>query len=414
MGSYCTLYFGERSIMDNKNSPLFTSFFYPEDKQVLHTPNEIEPKYVYKAPVYAVVERLRSTGASISIAKKYHEKYLLELRDNYMNLLNRDEWNSWNKDDVIKSLEIVNKGGFEKWKDLIRQYLVGREPITPTDPFIPNYYVRDEMDLIGMEEIVENSWFGLTNLDDHGFLAILEQIEDKLNTHVTLEYTDLINGGWIKESDELASESPASTILLTEGISDCRFLKTAISLLCPHLSRSFTFLNFEEFKLQASASTLVHTVKALNAAGISNNVVAVFDNDTAAKDAQKNLLSLKLKKNFRVINLPEIQSLRNYPTVGPQGSLNMDVNGFAGSIELYFPTEALKDSSGALFPVIWKGYVEGQKKYQGEIANKHQIQKNFNSIIESIQAGNSSVKDYDFENLKKVLEEIMGFKFLKN
>ena len=61
---------------------------------------------------------------------------------------------------------------------------------------------------------------------------------------------------------------------------------------------------------------------------------------------------------------------RRYPTVGPQGNLQMDVNGLACSIELYLGRSALSGSSGDLRPVRWTAFNDRLQRYQGEIEGK--------------------------------------------
>jgi hypothetical protein len=45
---------------------------------------------------------------------------------------------------------------------------------------------------------------------------------------------------------------------------------------------------------------------------------------------------------------PEIDIARDYPTLGTNGLSHMDVNGLAGSIELYLGADVLRDSDGVL------------------------------------------------------------------
>jgi hypothetical protein len=76
-----------------------------------------------------------------------------------------------------------------------------------------------------------------------------------------------------------------------------------------------------------------------------------------------------------VLRLPDIDIARNYPTVGPQGSHVMNVNGQAVSIELYLGRVALC-TGGHLRPVRWGGYVGSVGAYQGEVEGK--------AVVESI------------------------------
>ena len=71
------------------------------------------------------------------------------------------------------------------------------------------------------------------------------------------------------------------------------------------------------------------------------------------------------------MRLPDLEILRDYPTLGPAGESRMDVNGLAASIELYLGRDVLTNPvAGHLVCVQWKGYVAGVRKYQGEILDK--------------------------------------------
>ena len=72
-----------------------------------------------------------------------------------------------------------------------------------------------------------------------------------------------------------------------------------------------------------------------------------------------------------------IEFARNYPTQGPNGITNLDINGLACSIELYFGRDILTDKEGKLIPIQWKGYEESLKQYQGEILKKKELQEAF-------------------------------------
>ena len=88
---------------------------------------------------------------------------------------------------------------------------------------------------------------------------------------------------------------------------------------------------------------------------------------------------------------------------------NINVNGLAGSIELYFEESALRDENQNLIPVVWKGFVESEKKYQGEISKKIEVQSRYKEILAHIETG-KNISNYNFDSMKKVLERIFGFK----
>ena len=52
-----------------------------------------------------------------------------------------------------------------------------------------------------------------------------------------------------------------------------------------------------------------------------------------------------------ITKLSEIDFLRDYPTIDPQGLHRMNVNGLAGCVELYFELCTLQTPQGSLVPV---------------------------------------------------------------
>jgi hypothetical protein len=73
--------------------------------------------------------------------------------------------------------------------------------------------------------------------------------------------------------------------------------------------------------------------------------------------------------------------LRSYPTLGPSGPVTLDVNGLAGSLELYFGNDVLRLSGDALTPIQWKGHVASVDAYQGEVLEKRSLRVAFNAKL---------------------------------
>lgn len=153
-------------------------------------------------------------------------------------------------------------------------------------------------------------------------------------------------------------------VVITEGSTDAQFLQAAIRIRYPHLQSFIKFLDFGD-GAEGSAAAGVRTLQSFAAAGISNRVVLLLDNDTAARDARRALRGSNLPNHYSVVHYPEIELARGYPTLGPTGLLEMDVNGLAGSIELYLGVDVLTRSDGTLSPVQWRSYSAGVKAYQG-------------------------------------------------
>lgn len=148
-------------------------------------------------------------------------------------------------------------------------------------------------------------------------------------------------------------------------------------------------------------------VKSFAAAGIENRVVALFDNDTAAHAAVTALDRVALPENIRILHLPPIQLARAYPTHGPAGIVTLDVNGLAGSIELYLGEDVLITDAG-LTPVQWKGFDEKLQSYQGELVEKHTVRIRFEEKLLRCQRNLEELANTDWSGLQQVFRHVFG------
>lgn len=200
------------------------------------------------------------------------------------------------------------------------------------------------------------------------------------NAIVEYDLTDVISGGWVDIS--LAkSVDFEKIIILTEGKTDVEFISKSIEKLFPHLKDYYHFIDFDEYKVESSASALVKLITAFAAANVKHPIIALFDNDTAGLKEMKKLASKTLPQNIRILKYPDIALAKKYPTVGPTGKKKMNVNGYACSIEMYFGVDVLTRDN-ELIPIQWKGFEDKEKKYQGEIADKNYVQESFRKKLQ--------------------------------
>ena len=252
--------------------------------------------------------------------------------------------------------------------------------------------------------------------------AVLLALPD---AEVRLDLTDLVQGGWLDDrAGELCSEALASMradaatnapiIVLTEGRTDIQVLQPALDLLFPHLADLIRFMDYAE-RPEGGAGALVRTVRAFAAAGVANRVVALFDNDTAATDALRNLDIVELPANIRVLRYPRLDLAADYPTFGPptadapSGRLaNADVNGLAGAIELYLGRDVLTGRDGALRPVQWRAYIPSMGQYQGEIVDKEALHAAYRVKVDAARRNHARMAEQDWSGVQAILELICG------
>ncbi len=240
----------------------------------------------------------------------------------------------------------------------------------------------------------------------------LKNIDDMSN--VTLDVSEFAYEGWYDDSMVEFGEAAGNMqryssppIVLTEGVFDRRVLKESIELLYPHLTNYIKFLD-TNYKTEGGASALVKTLKSFAAAGISNRIIAIFDNDSAAHEATSALKTFSLPANYRVMHYPDIELANNYPTIGPNGNAKMNINGLAGAIELYLGEDTLKNTKGEFRQVQWTGYMNKLGKYQGELLEKSKIQQAFKDKLKSAQKNNNLIKEQDWHGIKLIIDALIS------
>lgn len=258
-------------------------------------------------------------------------------------------------------------------------------------------------------------WYGFPGYDYRHFIRLALDVctdSDELN----YDLTALVCGGYFDEADDMvryASEIMSADfaihrklIVLTEGPTDKWILERSLNVLYPHLSEYFHFFDFKENKVGGGAGELANIVKAFAAAGIINRIIAVFDNDTAGQAALQALSSISLPENIVTQKYPDIETAINYPTLGPTGAVSMDVNGLAGSIEMYLGEDILRIGDGELMPVQWTGYEMKLRKYQGEIQRKSELQKQFSLKLQTCEADASKVNSFDWDGMRAIIQTL--------
>jgi hypothetical protein len=130
---------------------------------------------------------------------------------------------------------------------------------------------------------------------------------------------------------ELTSNARATEklLVLTEGSSDSRILRETLKVIYPHLTECISFLDHDQFSVAGGTGGLMNLLRGFAAAGVSNRVVAVFDNDTAGCVQVDKARGLPLPKNVKIIQLPPLPVADLYPTLGPMGPMEANLNGCA-------------------------------------------------------------------------------------
>ena len=424
MGTYTELYIADFPVHSTKSAVDSTvmSIFRESDKIVeeravsarnalmwseASESEEKETVVEYSATVEQVIDRLNIMGFTINASKVWFDLGVKEKLDTY-NECAKDNDSEW----IQPKIDLLETYTFEKYvealskiydKKLVRW--TSKEDLPEdTDPITT--FIYDDQDY--------EMYFGYPAYDIRHFLRVFLEIVPK-SSLVIQDISDLVDGGYydIEENvcegaiDELIGDYlvDSKVLILTEGSSDKNFLEPALKLLYPHLADYFSFMDFGVSKASGGASVLVTTIKAFIGAGIGNRVVALFDNDTAAKVALKALKDVDIPNTIKLVHYPDIEICNDYPTIGPSGLSNLNINGLAGSIEVYLGVDTL-EIDGELTPVQWKGYDSSLKQYQGEIVDKGLVQKRYQEKVKICQDDPAKILESDWSGIRAICNAV--------
>ncbi|MDO9315598.1 MAG: HEPN/Toprim-associated domain-containing protein [Burkholderiaceae bacterium] len=378
-----------------------------EELDAAHT-DDIEDVVEYSCQVAKAIDRLNIMGFTLGRAKRDFDigrSYEIE------------KYESWMEDDPshetwTDELQFLRSLSFDQYLEALRTVVIEK---------IYSYSVdgkkRDFISPV-QKYIVEGSdeyLFGFFAEDVRCLVRAVCEVaaRDQL---VSQDVSELVSGGYYGPDTEVCNEAiqalvaghpeNSKQIILTEGSTDASILRRALNLLYPHLSDYYSFLDFESTRSPGGAGHLVSLIKAFSATGITNKVIALFDNDTAAADARRSLAAVSLPRNISIRAYPNLAVLRNYPTLGPSGNTELDVNGLAASIELYLGRDVLTQDEGGLTPVQWKGYNETLGQYQGEVMRKAQLHHAFDRKADAALANSALLAAGDWSGLSAIAQAI--------
>lgn len=408
MGSYAQCWLDYFFVGSSKNDidPDLISLFRQDDKIILSAPIHNLPRHLeryreslnedpnlkiiyYEAPVDVVRDRLDVLGYDLKTAEQAFGEWIKEERARTI-----ESMQDWADRDLASRdmMEKYYRSTSEILSSLTSRSWIEGLKVIRSSGLEPDYYGRYEgphdNTLIGY--MLSNEWYGFPGYDF--FVPLRLAIEACENGRKMIyDLTDLVWSGYFDYEEDFIAygldnaatdySSKAKTIVLTEGKTDTWILQESLKLLYPHLQDYFSFLDFESSGFGGGVGNLANVVKAFAGAGIINNVVALFDNDTAGAAACKTLRRLTLPANIAIRQLPELDFLKDYPTIGPSGSIRLDVNGLAASIELYLGEDVLKIDGKNLSAVQWTGYDKAINQYQGEVLEKLQLHVRFREKI---------------------------------
>ncbi len=373
---------------------------------------EVRIEYAYLSTAKKVSDRLEIMGFTEQLARRDFDKGLRAKREwqcSYIEYLKTSTHDEQTRTTLVDSAtltqQFLDRYAFSAWASALRRLKKQRAWST--------WHLRNRKKIgaVTRHILSSESIFGFFCSDVRFFLRAFLLLCTP-SEKVRLDYTELVDDDMIDPDfplSEAARESIAAEarvaeriVVLAEGSTDSAVLRECLALLYPHLGATYSFLDHSAFALPGGTGNLLNFLKGLASSGISNRIVVLFDNDTAGAHAAITARQLNLPGNYRILQLPDLQRARRYPTLVPTGSIRADLNGRACSIEMYLPVSCLR-RGGKLIPVQWTGYDTKLRRYQGELLDKRFAQEQFRTRLRK-----RSLKSRELAPMRQVLELLFG------
>lgn len=418
MGSYAQFSVGSFDLFATKSgpSPDALMVFREIDREVAdyEVPDGAEPDDYpektlrYLAPASVVRDRLELFGFSLERARTDYDNARAEEIERWQSYATDSFWTQEpQRTHCEEQVAVLEELTFERWCEAFGVAL--REGQSRLSRGTPEWERATPLERHILSWDNED-FFGFPGFDARPFIRVVCDIVPP-DTLLVYDLTDLVGGGYVEVEEELTEWSlqgdPAylgnGIIVLTEGKTDQRYLGRSLHLLAPHLAPYFTFVDFDQHRVEGGAGRLVHGLKLFSGARVANRIIAIFDNDTAAASALRSLDGIPFPPNVSVLQYPDLDFARDYPTLGPHGLVKADVNGLAGGLELYFGLDVLTEEDGTLTPVQWRGYDDRLERYHGELINKRKLQERFEAKLRACELDREQLDKHDWSAMRLII-----------
>lgn len=405
MGSYINLGINKLDVDWGKNcnfanhSKLFQKKDFEIEVPYYYADNIIEYKKGAKKTLREIKGRLDLLGYDLKSLKKIYNKYC-ETYELYNSISINITFKEYFL--LIKNIDITKVDNINILEDSSDKY------------DLKNYFSKEILEnkeiLLKLEQIVEKikkmdlyEFCGIgsfiNNMDPYITLRILAENPKNLDFSVEWRYEDVIENGWVKREDVIQKLDESNKILIvTEGSTDSFVIKKTINELYPSISDFFDFIDMEKNYPFTGVGNLANFCLGLFKIHIQNNIIALFDNDTAGNESYNKVKDIKGRpRNLLICKLPTSKLFNKFDTIGPSGKKKVNINGKAVAIECF-----LDFSSVNIAPTVrWQSYKEKMNQYQGVLENKE-------LYINKFKATNLKDGSYNCEKLKFLIDYIIS------
>jgi len=267
---------------------------------------------------------------------------------------------------------------------------------------VPNHKTDENYNLSSVSKyLIDGGWFLNFPCSEFGFYyrAFFESCDK--DALVVQDITEVVHAGYYtpeeKVIDGLMAHQDKITIL-TEGTSDINIISKSMQLLYPHIFDYYNFKDFKVSKASGSANQLTLEIKSLISINHQNRVIALFDNDGEGLTQINLLKKINIPNNFVILTYPNLGLLEKYPTSNNKFE---NVNGVAGSIEMYLGKDILQEE-GKFIPIE----LSSQETPHGKLISKDNLQKKYYKKIKQCKKDSNLIETFDWTEMKLLLNEI--------
>ncbi len=380
MGTYTEFRIGKFSLESsgNFNTTTHHSIFLPSDSAIIERKYGDETTHVevFQAPLRALVTRLEILGSTLpAIECRFANPYVTYDEPHDVTFAEAL--------DLVRGADLGAIADLEIDQDCEGIFPSEYQKRLKGSPYQQQFNTSPAWDLSSL----------LERLSPYDALRVFAERPENLDLMVVWDFMDVVESGYFERKDFTVGSNGEDFLLVTEGTSDTDIIRHAFKILRPEIADFFRYVDMEENYPFGGHGNLLNFMKGLNSIGMTKGVLAIFDNDTAGVGSLKVLSKLP---DVKAIKLPDLDELRSFPTIGPNGEHLADINGRAAAIECYLklPPECR---------IRWTNYDPKVGEYHGAIDQREpEKSRQRDAFLKA-----TSRDDYPFEKIRKVLDTIV-------